>query len=109
VWGRNSLGGSNLYVWPYLTAAMAMTCGYHALPPVLGAGTTEAQMLLPDAYCHIIQNMVLSELARSDGDLDDAAMYDGWAKAGRVDLLTDFDVNEDSPDPMLFTPDDFFD
>lgn len=109
VWGRNATDGMNLYVWPYFTTSTIFSLHYHANPPVLGAGTTALQMLLPDAYTDIIQNMVLAELCRSDGDLEDAAMYTGWAREGTKDMLNDFDVNEDSPDPMLFTDDYYYD
>jgi hypothetical protein len=103
IWGKNSSGGGNLYVYPYISANTIFALDYHMLPPVFSAGTTEAQMLLPDAYCDIIQNIVLSELARSDGDLDDAGKYAGWANTGMSAMLNDFDVNTESPDPMLLT------
>lgn len=109
VYGRNATDGMNLYVWPYFTSSTLFALDYHANPPVLGAGTTALQMLLPDAYTDIIQNMVLAELCRSDGDLEDAAMYTDWARVGCKDLLNDFDVNEDSPNPMLFTDDYYYD
>lgn len=103
VYGKNTTGGCNLYVYPYITAPTIFALDYCALPPVLSAGSTEAQMLLPDAYSDIVMNMVLAELANSDGDLDDGAVYLNKAKAGTADLLNDFDVNNDSPPPMLFT------
>lgn len=103
LWGKNSVGGANLYVWPYISIATIFSLDYHALPPVLSAATTEAQMLLPDAYCDVIQNMALAELARSDGDLDDATKYNNWALDGRADMMNDFESNQDTPDPMLYT------
>jgi hypothetical protein len=103
IWGKNSNGGGNLYVYPYISANTIFALDYHANPPVLTGTTTEAQMLLPDAYTEIIQNMVLAELSRSDGDLDDATMYTRWANDGIAAMLTDFDVNADSPDPMMLT------
>lgn len=106
VWGKNATGGCNLYIYPYILANTIFALDYHALPPVLTGSTTEAQMLLPDAYSDIIQNMVLSELSKADGDLDDGKSYKADAKDGMADLLNDFDVNMDSPDPMILLDDE---
>lgn len=103
VWGKNSTGGCNLYVYPFISSNTIFALDYHQLPPVLGSGTTEAQMLLPDAYSDIIQWIVLAELSKSDGDLDDAAHYYADASNLVSAMLNDFDVNSDSPDPILFT------
>jgi hypothetical protein len=102
-YGKNATGGCNIYVYPYISAATIFALDYHALPPVLGSGTTEAQMLLPDAYCDVIQWIALAELSKSDGDLDDSRGYYTDAQNVISGMLNDFDVNMDSPDPMLFS------
>lgn len=109
VYGKNSTGGMNVYVWPYLTTALAMALDYHALPPVITAGTTELQMLLPEQYHGTLMDRVLARLSRSEGDLQDGDTYDARAREGERELVYAFETNQDSPDPMLFTPDDFFD
>lgn len=103
VYGKNATGGCNLYIYPYILANTLFALDYHARPPVLSAASTEAQMLLPDEYCDIIQTMALAELSRSDGDLDDGAGYEALYKSRIADMLNDFDANVDSPDPMIYT------
>lgn len=109
VFGKNASGGANLYVYPYISTSTIFALDYHALPPVLSAATTEPQMLLPDAYSDIIQLMALAELSRSDGDLDDGSNYEATYRGRIADMMSDFDSNMDTPDPMLLTTDDYFD
>lgn len=103
VYGKNSTGGCNLYIYPYILSNTLFALDYFARPPVLTGATTEAQMLLPDDYSDIIQTMVLAELSRADGDLDDGANYEALYKSRIADMLNDFDANMDSPDPLLYT------
>lgn len=103
LYGQNSTGGMNLYVWPNIAVATLFALDYYAYPPVLGAGTTEAQMLLPDMYCPILMDRVLARLSRSEGDLQDGDTYDARASAGVAEMLMSFEVNQDTPDPMLYT------
>ena len=103
VYGKNSSGGCNLYVYPYIAGDTIFALDYLALPPVLNASTTEAQMLLPDAYSQALMDRVCAQLARSDGDLDDAVKYENSAQATVMEMLNDFDANMDSPPPMIFT------
>lgn len=106
VYGKNATGGCNVYVYPYISSSTIFALDYCALPPVLGAGTTEQAMLLPDAYSQALMDRVCAQLARSDGDLDDAVMYEQSASAKIAEMMNDFDANSDSPPPMLFTPDE---
>lgn len=103
VFGKNSTGGCNLYVYPYPTVNTIYALDYHALPPVLSAASTEAQMLLPDEFSAILMDRVLARLSRSDGDLDDGANYDARATSALAEMLDSFDVNMDSPPPMLWS------
>jgi len=103
LYGTNSTGGMNLYVYPYITASTLFALDYYALPPVLGAGTTEAQLLLPDMYCPILMDRVLARLSRAEGDLTDGDTYEARANAGVSEMMMSFEVNQDSPDPMLYT------
>jgi hypothetical protein len=103
VWGRNTSGGMNLYVYPYISTNTIFALDYYQIPPVLSAGTTAGQMLLPDEYCDVIQWLVLAELSKSDGDLEDAAAYYRDAQNTIAALINDFDANMDSPPPMIFT------
>lgn len=103
IWGKNSSGGGQLFVYPYFTANTLFALDYHMLPPVLSAGSTEAQMLLPDEYAPILMDRVLARLSRSEGDLQDGDTYDRRAASALQDMLDAFDVNMDSPPPMIFT------
>lgn len=109
LWGKNSLGGGGLYVYPYHTISTIYALDYHALPPVLSAASTEAQMLLPDAWCTILIDRVVARLSQAEGDLQDAQHYFGVAALNQQDMEEEFDVNLDSADPMLNTSDTFFD
>lgn len=109
LYGKNSLGGANLYVYPYPSVATLFALDFYALPPVLNASSTEAAMLLPDEYTPILQNIVLAELSSSDGDLDDAASYTARNPPLFAELFNAYEMNQDSPDPMLMLPDGFWD
>lgn len=98
-----------LYIWPYIEANRKFVFDYHADPPVLGAGTTEAQMLLPDEYAGALMDRVMARLARSDGDLQDGQFYDNRASEALAELQAAYDVNMDSPDPMFLPGSDYFD
>lgn len=101
--------GNSLYIWPYIEANRIFQLDYHADPPVLGAGTTEAQMLLPDEYAPILMDRVLARLSRAEGDLADGNEYDGRATSALAEMMTAYDINMDSPDPMILTDDGFYD
>lgn len=103
VWGKNATGGCNLYAYPYFTANTIFALDYHALPPVLSAATTEAQMLLPDEFAPILMDRVLARLSRGEGDLQDGVTYDQRATSAIAEMMDAFDANMDSPDPMMNT------
>ncbi len=108
-YGKNSVGGCNLYVYPFPTFNYVFALDYYAMPPVLGAGTTEAQMLLPDEYSPLLMDIVIARLSRGEGDLQDGDTFDAVTARSIATLQNAFDVNMDSPDPMLVTQDLFFD
>lgn len=103
VYGKNSSGGGNLYVYPYISTNTIFALDYHALPPVLNAASTEAQMLLPDEFSNILMDRVIARLSRGEGDLTDGDTFDARAASALTEMLDAFDVNMDSPDPMLMT------
>lgn len=97
--------GGQLFVYPYFTASTIFSLDYIKRVPTLAAGTTEAQWLIPGEYQDILMDRVLARLSRSEGDLTDGDTYDSRATSALGELMAAFNVNQDSPDPMMFTPD----
>ena len=97
--------GGQLYVYPYFSVNTLFQLDYIKKVPTLGAGTTEAQWLIPAEYQNIIIDRVIARLSRGEGDLTDGDTFDRRADSAVAEMLAAFDVNQDSPDPMLFTPD----
>lgn len=99
------LYGGQIFVYPYFSVATLFQLDYIKRVPVLGAGTTEAQWLIPSEYQNIIIDRVIARLSRGEGDLTDGDTFDARAAGAVAEMLAAFDVNQDSPDPMLMTTD----
>lgn len=95
--------GGSLYVYPYFTSSTIFALDYIKRIPTLGAGTTEAQWLIPAEYQNIVIDRVLARLSRSEGDLTDGDTFDQRASSAIAEMQAAFDVNQDSPDPMMQT------
>lgn len=94
-----------LFVYPYFTASTIFALDYIKRVPVLSAASTEAQWLIPGEYQNIIIDRVIARLSRAEGDLQDGETFDARAGGAVSEMLAAFDVNQDSPDPMMFTTD----
>lgn len=97
--------GGQLYVYPYFSVATMFALDYIKRVPTLGVGTTEAQWLIPSEYQNIVIDRVLARLSRGEGDLTDGDTYDRRADSALGELMGSFEVNMDSPNPMLMTTD----
>jgi len=97
--------GGQLYVYPYFNVSTIFSLDYIKKIPTLGAGTTEAQWLIPSEYQNIVIDRVLARLSRSEGDLQDGETFDARATSAVQEMQAAFNVNQDSPDPMMYTPD----
>lgn len=100
------------FVWPNFpigTTTVQVTLDYHMKPATLAAGGAEATILLPPEFHGILMDRVLARLSRSEGDLTDGETYDSRAQGQLPELYAAFDINMDSPDPIVMASDLYWD
>lgn len=97
------LYGFQFYVWPNIPigATLQLAVDFHQKPLSLVAGVTEAQVLLPAEFHGLLIDRVVARMARAEGDLTDGDTYDNRANSQLQELYSTFDVNMDSPDPII--------
>lgn len=100
--------GGLFYVWPNIPigSSLQIAFDYHRKPITLTAGVTEAQILLPPEFHGMLMDRVMARLSRTEGDLTDGTTYDARADSQMSELYATFDVNMDSPDPIIYIPED---
>lgn len=100
------LYGGQFFVWPNIpigTTTLKIVLDFHQRPITLAAGQAETLVLLPPEFHGILMDRVLARLSRSEGDLTDGDTYDARANSQMSELYAAFDVNMDSPDPIVTT------
>lgn len=105
LYGKGASGGYALYCWPYFSIPMQFMLDYSSVASTLTAGVTEPQITLPPEYHKILIDRVVARLSRAEGDLTDGDVFDAKADQAIGRLMDAFLVNNDTPDPMLSTPD----
>lgn len=99
--------GGQFFVWPNIPigSSLLLALDFHQKPISLTAGVTEAQILLPAEFHGILLDRVIARMARAEGDITDGDTYDNRAQGQIAELYAAFDVNMDSPDPIINNPD----
>lgn len=96
--------GGQFFVWPNFpigTSTVQVSLDYHLKPATLAAAGAETTILLPPEFHGILMDRVLARLSRSEGDLTDGDTYDQRAQGEMRELYASFDINMDSPDPII--------